>query len=266
MTRSLQPACGASQKASTRTGEWSFFLSAERDSLVSKPPGAARDLFGAKLPQAAAYAAMLTGPGVERGLIGPGEAGRIWGRHLINSGLVAELLPAAPGSISLADLGSGAGLPGLVLAILRPDLRVTLIEPMARRTAFLTECVGELDLRNVDVCRARAEELPGRYQADVVTSRAVARLNRLAELSVGICSPGGLVLAMKGTSAAAEMAEARQVLGRLGLTHAAVVTAGQDLAARGLIEHPTTVVRLCVGPGAKAARGRSPHEPSRTRT
>lgn len=228
-------------------------------SLVPEPPEAARELFGAKLPQAAAYAAMLAGPGVERGLIGPGEAGRIWERHLVNSGLVVELLPAARSGreCSLADLGSGAGLPGLVLAILRPDLQVTLIEPMARRTTFLTECVGELGLRNVDVCRARAEELRGQLHADVVTSRAVARLNRLAELSVGICRRGGLVLAMKGASAAAELAEARTLLGRLGVIEAEVVTAGEDLAASGLVEHPTTVIRLRVGSGAKAARGRS---------
>jgi 16S rRNA (guanine527-N7)-methyltransferase len=274
-------------------------------SLAPEPPEAARELFGATLPQAAAYAAMLAGPGVQRGLIGPGETGRIWDRHLINSGLVAELLPVSLGagnavrpgasdahldlpesrsrfgparsdaarsasagceSGSLADLGSGAGLPGLVLAILRPDLHVTLIEPMARRTAFLTECVTELDLRNVAICRARAEDLPGQYQADVVTSRAVARLSRLAELSIGICRPGGLVLAMKGASAAAELAEARPVLGRLGVSDARVVTAGQDLALRGLVQHPATVVRLRVGRGAKAARGRSRHEHPRTGT
>jgi 16S rRNA (guanine527-N7)-methyltransferase len=224
---------------------------------VSEPPAAARELFGASLPQAESYAALLAGAGVERGLIGPAEAGRIWDRHLINSGLVVELLPFAgrTGSRLLADLGSGAGLPGIVLAILRPDLRVLLIEPMARRTAFLAECVGELELGNVEICRARAEDLAGQVQADVVTSRAVARLDRLAELSVGICRPGGLVLAMKGASAAAELGEARRVLDRLGVTDAEVVTAGQDLAARGLVEHPTTVVRFAVAAGTKAARG-----------
>ena len=242
-------------------------------SVVSEPPEAARELFGAKLPQAAAYAAMLAGPGVERGLIGPSETGRIWDRHLINSGLVVELLPTAIGVQqagirnvrSLADLGSGAGLPGVVLAILRPDLQVTLIEPMARRTTFLTECVGELGLGNVTVCRARAEELRGQYQADVVTSRAVARLKRLAELSAGICRPGGLVLAMKGASAAAELEEARSLLGHFGVADADVVTAGQDLVARGLLEHPTTVVRLRLG-RAKATRGRSRDELPRNRT
>jgi 16S rRNA (guanine527-N7)-methyltransferase len=192
---------------------------------------------------------MLVGPGVERGLIGPGEARRIWDRHLINSGLIVELLPGGHGGsqpASLVDLGSGAGLPGIVLAMLRPDLRVTLIEPMARRTAFLAECVSELDLKNVEICRARAEELAGQVLADVVTSRAVARLDRLVQWSVGLCRPGGLVLAIKGASAAAELKEAEPVLHRLGVTDARVVLAGQDLAARGLIDQPTTVVRLDV--------------------
>ncbi|MGN6791902.1 MAG: 16S rRNA (guanine(527)-N(7))-methyltransferase RsmG [Streptosporangiaceae bacterium] len=261
------------------------------------------------LSQAAAYAALLAGPGIERGLIGPAEAERIWERHLINSGLVVELLPAALGpgeggarkgadapsssgqeggsvldrftavssdarepvsrgssSDSLADLGSGAGLPGMVLAILRPDLRVTLIEPMARRTSFLAECVSELGLVNVQICRGRAEELAGDVQADVVTSRAVARLDRLAELCAGICRPGGLVLAIKGASAEAELEGAQPVLRRLGMTDAEVVMAGRDLAARGLVEHATTVVRLSMGLGAKGMRRRSRDERWRTRT
>ena len=152
------------------------------------------------LPQAQAYAKLLAGPGVERGLIGPDEAERIWDRHLVNSGLVAELLPGAGGGaedmaearpIRLADLGSGAGLPGIVLAILRPDVSVALVEPMARRTAFLAECAADLGLGNVEVHRARAEELAGKVGADVVTSRAVAPLNRLAVLAAALCRPGG---------------------------------------------------------------------------
>jgi 16S rRNA (guanine527-N7)-methyltransferase len=225
---------------------------------VSEPPAAARELFGASLTRAEAYAGMLVGPGVERGLIGPSEAGRIWERHLINSGLIVGLLPEGQGgsaSGSLVDLGSGAGLPGIVLAMLRPDLHVTLIEPMARRTAFLAECVGELDLKNVEIRRARAEELAGQVMADVVTSRAVARLDRLVQWSVGLCRPGGLVLAIKGASAAAELKEAGPVLDRVGVTDAGVVLAGQDLAARGLIDQPTTVVRLVAGRSAKPQTG-----------
>jgi len=236
---------------------------------VSEPPAAARELFGVTLPRAEAYAGMLVGPGVERGLIGPGEASRIWDRHLINSGLIVELLPerfGAPEPGWLLDLGSGAGLPGIVLAILRPDLRVTLIEPMARRTAFLAECVSQLDLKNVEICRARAEELAGRVLADVVTSRAVARLDRLARWSIGVCRPGGLVLAIKGASAAAELEDARAVLDHLGVADARVVMAGQDLAARGVVDQPTTVVRLVVGRTQKSRAGREHHEHERTGT
>ena len=213
------------------------------------PTRAAREVFGSKTPQAQAYANLLAGPGVERGLIGPAEAQRIWDRHLVNSALVAEFLPgteaeafAQARSTRLADLGSGAGLPGIVLAILRPDMAVVLVEPMARRTAFLAECVRELGLRNVEICRARAEELAGKLGADIVTSRAVARLDRLAVLAAGVCRPGGLVLAIKGASARAELERARPVLKRLGVVDAEVVTAGTRLG--GLIEQLTTVIRF----------------------
>ncbi len=178
-------------------------------------------MFGAALPQAEQYAALLTGPGVERGIVGPSEAARIWDRHILNCGVIARLVPTA---CSLVDLGSGAGLPGIVLAMLRPESRVTLLEPMARRSAFLQECVTALDLGNVDVVRGRAEEFAGRLAADVVTSRAVAPLEKLAGLSVGLARPGGRVLAMKGSSAAAELARARPVLARLGIGDARVVT------------------------------------------
>jgi 16S rRNA (guanine527-N7)-methyltransferase len=228
---------------------------------VAVPPAAARELFGAKLPQAQTYAALLAGAGVERGLIGPAEAGRIWQRHLINSGLVAELLPECSARTGqLADLGSGAGLPGVVLAILCPDLQVTLVEPMARRTAFLAECVNDLELTNVEICRGRAEDLAGEMQADVVTARAVARLEQLAVLAAGLCRPGGLVLAIKGASAAEELDDARPALRRLGVTDAEVVTAGDDFVAQGLIQQPTTVVRFRVG--RRPARGprRGPHD------
>ena len=212
------------------------------------PPEAAREVFGSSLHKAEAYAVLLATAGVERGLIGPAEAPRIWDRHLINSGVVAELLPAHRGGSGdrgqVADLGSGAGLPGIVLAILRPDLHVTLVEPMARRTAFLAECAKELELGNVEIRRGRAEELAGQMQAEVVTSRAVARLDRLAQLSSGLCRPGGLVLAVKGDSAATELEQARATLKRLGATDVQIVMAGRELMRRGLIERGTTVVRF----------------------
>ncbi len=147
-----------------------------RDSLI--PPEIAQQIFGSALPLAGAYAELLTGPGVERGLLGPGEAPRIWDRHLLNSAVTAELIPAVG---TVVDLGSGAGLPGLVLAMLLPGTRVILVEPMARRTAFLAECVTKLGLRNAEIRRGRAEDLTGQLAADVVISRAVARLDRLAE-------------------------------------------------------------------------------------
>ena len=178
-------------------------------------------MFGTALPQAEQYAELLTATGVERGIVGPGEAVRIWDRHVLNCGVIARLIPAA---CSLVDLGSGAGLPGIVLAMLRPESRVTLLEPMARRAAFLEDCVTALSLGNVEVVRGRAEEFAGRLAADVVTSRAVAPLEKLAGLSVGLARPGGRVLAMKGSSAAAELARARPVLARLGVGDARVVT------------------------------------------
>jgi 16S rRNA (guanine527-N7)-methyltransferase len=178
-------------------------------------------MFGPALPQAEQYAALLTGAGVERGIVGPGEAARIWDRHVLNCGVIARLIPA---DCSLVDLGSGAGLPGIVLAMLRPQSRVTLLEPMARRAVFLHECVAALSLANVEVVRGRAEEFAGRLAADVVASRAVAPLEKLAGLSIGLARPGGRVLAMKGSSAAAELARARPVLARLGIGDARVVT------------------------------------------
>jgi len=181
------------------------------------------------------YAQLLGSSGVERGLIGPAETARLWERHLLNCGVVAELVPTT--SDELVDLGSGAGLPGLVLAILLPEVRVVLVEPMERRTAFLMECVAELGLGNVEVLRARAEELAGQIQADVVTARAVASLDRLAVLASGLARPGGLVLAIKGATADEELERARPVLRKLGATGAEVVSAGADL-----LETPTTVV------------------------
>jgi 16S rRNA (guanine527-N7)-methyltransferase len=184
---------------------------------------AAAAMFGDALPQAEKYAALLTGAGVERGVVGPAEADRIWDRHLLNCGVLARLLPAKG---TLVDLGSGAGLPGIVLAILLPGVRVTLLEPLARRVDFMTECVAELGLTNTDVVRGRAEDLAGRLVADIVTSRAVAPLDKLVTLSLGLSRPGGRVLAMKGSSAEAELAKARPVLARLGVTDARVVQAG----------------------------------------
>jgi len=176
-------------------------------------------MFGEKLPEAQAYARLLTEVGTERGIVGPAEAARIWDRHLLNCGVISRLIPSR---CSLVDLGSGAGLPGIVLAILLPQARVTLVEPMARRVEFLEECVSSLGLQNAEVLRGRGEELAGRLSADIVTSRAVAPLNKLAGLCTGLARSGGRVLAMKGASAPAELARARPVLAQLGITDARV--------------------------------------------
>jgi 16S rRNA (guanine527-N7)-methyltransferase len=183
---------------------------------------AAAEIFGDAYPQAEKYAELLAGSGVERGLIGPAEADRIWERHLLNCAAVAHLLPAR---CSLVDVGSGAGLPGVVLAMLMPQARVTLLEPLARRVDFLTETIAELGLTNGEVVRGRAEDLEGQISADVVTARAVAPLDKLAGLALGLLRPGGRVLAIKGSSAEAELTKAGPVLARLGVTDARVVRA-----------------------------------------
>jgi 16S rRNA (guanine527-N7)-methyltransferase len=202
--------------------------------LPAPPPGAAA-VFGSALDQAVAFAGMLASRGVEQGLIGPHEVPRLWDRHLLNCAVVAELIRDR--SRILVDIGSGAGLPGLVLAMIRPELDVILLEPMERRCRFLTECAAELGLDNASVLRGRAEET--RLRADVATARAVAPLDRLAELAVGLVRPGGMVLAIKGRTAADELKKARPVLRRIGARGAEVVRAGQ-----GKVDPATTVVRF----------------------
>ena len=155
------------------------------------------------------YAGLLATEGVVRGLIGPREVPRLWDRHLLNCALVGPLMPEAA---TVADLGSGAGLPGLVLAIARPDLTVTLIEPMARRVVFLEEACAELGLDSVEVVRGRAEEC--RVHFDVVTARALAALPKLLGWGMPLVAERGQLLAMKGSSAVAEIAEASAELDR----------------------------------------------------
>ena len=210
-----------------------------------EPPPGAQDIFGSVFPLAQRYADMLAADGIIRGLIGPREAARLWDRHLLNCAVVADLVPRPA---TLLDIGSGAGLPGIVLAMLLPDVRVTLLEPMARRVAFLDECRAGLDLRNVVVLRGRAEEVRGQICADVATARAVAPLDRLARLAMPLVRPGGMVLALKGQRAAAEADAARPVLRELGVSDVAVLRAGA-----GRISPAATVVRLIAGAGSAAS-------------
>ena len=160
-------------------------------------------MFASRLPLAQRYAGWLADAGVVRGLIGPREVPRLWERHLLNCAVLEE---AVPEGASVVDIGSGAGLPGLVLAIRRPDLRLTLVEPLLRRTTFLEEVVADLGLDRVEVVRARADELHGRRTFDVVTSRAVAPLEKLLAWSLPLCNEHGIVVALKGSSAAEEIA------------------------------------------------------------
>jgi 16S rRNA (guanine527-N7)-methyltransferase len=157
------------------------------------------------------YAELVAGDGVVRGLIGPREVPRLWERHLLNCALLAPLVPAGA---SVVDLGSGAGLPGLVLAIVRPDLRVTLVEPMARRVAFLEEARSSLGLEGVEILHGRAEQWHGARRFDIVTARALAPLPKLLAWGLPLVESGGCLLAMKGVSAEAEIETASVVLAR----------------------------------------------------
>lgn len=207
---------------------------------VGSAPDAASEVFGERLPLAIRYAELLAGSGVIRGLLGPRETPRLWERHILNCAVMTELVES---DSTVIDVGSGAGLPGLVIAIRRPDLQVTLVEPLLRRVRWLDEVVDELELSNVTVTRGRAEalwdELPA---ADVVTSRAVSALETLAVWSVPLVRPGGWWLPMKGTSVADEIEQSRELLSAVGVSDIDVVECGV-----GLLEEPTTVACLAVG-------------------
>ena len=209
------------------------------DGAAPEPPPAAAEVFGPALPAARRYGDLLAGPGVERGLIGPREVPRLWSRHLLNCAAIAGLVPHPA---TLIDVGSGAGLPGVVLAVLLPDVSVTLLERMGRRADFLRECVAALGLANATVVQAQASEMAGKLTADVVTARAVAPLATLAPMTLRLTRPGGLVLAIKGTGAAAEVAAARPVLRRLRVREVGVIAAGG-----GKVDPAATVVRLVAG-------------------
>ncbi|MGH3599718.1 MAG: 16S rRNA (guanine(527)-N(7))-methyltransferase RsmG [Pseudonocardiaceae bacterium] len=196
----------------------------------------AHEVFGARYPLAERYAAALAGSGVERGLIGPRETDRLWERHLLNSAVLGELLPAC---CRVLDVGSGAGLPGIPLAIARPDLVIVLLEPMARRVAWLQEVIAELGLE-VPVFRGRAEDPRVRAELggnDVVTARAVAPLGRLAAWSLPLVAPGGRLLAVKGASADQEAARDVDEVTAAGGSAMEIVQCGATI-----VRPPTTVI------------------------
>ncbi len=200
------------------------------------PPETAAVVFGDRLPAARRYAELLVTSGLERGLIGPREAPRIWDRHLLSCAVVEELVPHGA---RLVDMGSGAGLPGIPLALARPDLRIVLVEPLARRVAWLTEVVEELAL-DIAVERGRAEDNTVRRRwegADVVTARAVAPLARLAGWALPLLRRGGELLAVKGASAEEEVARDAAAVRKLGGGDPRVVRCGAAI-----VDPPGTVV------------------------
>ena len=209
-------------------------------------------VFGTRLPLAEAYADLLRTAGVTRGLIGPREADRLWERHLLNSAAAADAFPSTG---LVADIGSGAGLPGIPLAILRPELTVRLVEPLLRRVTFLSEVVAELGLTNVEVVRSRAEDLQGSWAAPIVTARAVAPLDRLAGWCLPLVTAGGSLLALKGDRADDELAEAIPVLRRLGAVEWTVEAHGL-----GVVDPPVRIVRVVAGGGRRAGQPGRPQQ------
>lgn len=186
------------------------------------------------------FADLLATAGVERGLIGPREAPRLWDRHLLNCAMLAEAIPA---DATVADLGSGAGLPGLVLAVARPDLRITLVEPLERRTVFLHEVVDSLGLPEVEVVRGRAEALHRDRVFDVVTSRALAPLGRLLRWSMPLVAPEGVLLAMKGRSLEEEIESAADELRRWGCAPPQILELGVGVTSSAGVDGALSTTR-----------------------
>jgi 16S rRNA (guanine527-N7)-methyltransferase len=205
----------------------------EPDFTPEAEPAVAAGIFGAGIDQARAYAALLVRDGDMLGLLGPREMPKLWTRHILNSAVVAELV--APGE-SVADVGSGAGLPGIPMAIAQPEAHFTLIEPMERRSDWLLETVQVIGLKNVTVKRARAEEIGDVF--DVVTARAVSALPKLLRLCVPMTRNGGRILALKGSKAADEIADSRSLMKKLRIEDFEIVHTGAEF-----LTEPTLVVR-----------------------
>jgi len=210
---------------------------AESSPELEPEPHAAGELFGDRIELARAYTRHLADRGEELGLIGPLEIPRLWTRHVLNSALLAPLL--GPGRVG--DIGSGAGLPGLVLAIARPDVQLILIEPMERRVEWLLRETAELGLDNVEVVRARAEEARLRPWLDQATARAVSALSKLIPLTVPLVRSGGELLFLKGASVTAEVEAAAKAIRKARLTDVEVLTLGE-----GLVTEVTRVFRARV--------------------
>jgi 16S rRNA (guanine(527)-N(7))-methyltransferase GidB len=213
-------------------------VSRETSQEVEAEPAAAAAIFGDRIDVARAFTAALAEHGEERGLIGPLELPRLWTRHILNSAVAAPLFSAGA---RVGDVGSGAGLPGLVLAIARPDVRWVLIEPMERRVAWLSEQVDALGLDNVEVVRARAEDWKEGAVLDAVTARAVSALRTLVPIIAPLVRDGGELVLLKGANAANEITAAEKVIRKHRLTDVRVEPVGE-----GVIDEPTRVVRAGV--------------------
>lgn len=204
--------------------------------LTDAESRAAESLFGDRLPEAQRYVTHLCTTGIAHGLLGPREVPRMWGRHVLNC---AVLGPELPAGATVADVGSGAGLPGVALALVREDVEFILIEPMERRVEWLDTVVKDMELENVRVVRARAEDVTDEVMADVVTARAVSALKKLIPLTVPLVDDGGELMLLKGRAAEAEIQAADKVLKRFRLRAPKIQVLGESL-----LDEPTTIVRV----------------------
>jgi 16S rRNA (guanine527-N7)-methyltransferase len=226
---------------------------------VPPPPAEAQRIFGDRLDVAEHFAALLSDTGVSHGLVGPREVPILWERHILNCAVVH---PAFPEGAELVDVGSGAGLPGVAMAVARPDLHVHLIEPMLRRTTWLDAAIEELGLTNCTVHRGRAEEFHGRLALPFATARAVARVDKLARWTFPLLRDGGTLVALKGSRVEEELTAQERALRRLGMTSSAIRSYGAEV-----LEVPTVTLELTVGPmrtrAARVVRGGRRTKPKR---
>ncbi|MEJ6488664.1 16S rRNA (guanine(527)-N(7))-methyltransferase RsmG [Leucobacter sp. USCH14] len=210
------------------------------EQVTEQEPAAAAVMAGERIDVLRAFAADLGERGEELGLIGPLEAPRLWTRHLLNSALLAPLIVSGA---QVADIGTGGGMPGLVLAIVRPDAHFVFVEPMERRCAWLAEQIQTLGLVNAEVRRGRAEEFHGAFEVDQITARAVTALRRLVPLTAPLLRDGGDMLFLKGASVENEIGAAAKVLQKYRVRDVEVSELGTDLVSEGLLAETTRVFR-----------------------
>ena len=239
---------GTAPVAASPTEESAAPAASDSPAVAPVAPPAAAAVFGDRLPLAEQFAAILADTGVSHGLIGPREVPILWDRHILNCAVAHE---AFPEGVAVVDVGSGAGLPGLALAIVRPDLQTHLVEPMLRRTTWLSTTIEQLGLDNCTVHRGRAEEFAGVVSAPFATARAVARIDKLARWTFPLLQDGGTLVALKGGSAAEELDAEQKTLRKLGMTSARIETYGADL-----LPVPTTTLQVTIG-SRPVPKGRS---------